>query len=283
MLNQIRNSLRFVAVAIVSAMLCASAIAAEYPACPTPPQPAVWTGKPAIHLDRDIESCRLFLPYQWNELFGIVFYYWYGYTQRNLNDVIEKQGFRIEVTDRFMAGAPTRVVEFLNTDLNHYFLAVPDEAQAIEQGRAGIGWKRTGYGFTVRQVTYNPFPGKVMSPRSPISYDVHRFYGSIFPGPNSHFFTSDEGERGSLYLLAQKTPANEPRWNPEGIGFNVFRKNNLGGCADGLAPVWRAFNGGAARGLDPNHRYSNDKAVIDDMVRSGWVAEGVAFCVDGAQ
>ena len=122
-----------------------------------------------------------------------------------------------------------------------------------------------------------------MTDNSPISEEVYRFYGSTSPGPNSHFFTSDENERNGLLIDAQKTPINEPRWNAEGIGFNVFRKNNLGGCSAGYIPVWRAFNGGAARGADPNHRYSTDKAVIDDMVRAGWVAEGVAFCVDGAQ
>jgi hypothetical protein len=123
----------------------------------------------------------------------------------------------------FMAGAPVKAVEFLNIDLNHYFLALPDEAQAIEQGKAGTGWKRTGYGFTVRQVTYNPFPGIVMFPNSPIrqSTEVYRFYGSVSPGPNSHFFTSDFDEQQVLLKLEQKTPADEPRWNQEGIAFSV--------------------------------------------------------------
>src|SRR4051794_30308907 len=103
-----------------------------------------------------------------------------------------------------------------------------------------------------------PFPGNVMTPRSPIkaSIEVYRFYGSISPGPNSHFHTSDFDERQALLRLEGKTSAADPRWNQEGIAFNTFRKDDVGGCAGGLIPVWRAFNGGATRGLDPNHRYS---------------------------
>ncbi len=282
MLNHVRNSLRSVVAAILASILCAPTFAADYPACPALPEPAVWNGTPAAKVDRDIESCLYFEPYQWNELFGIVFYRWWPHDLTQLHNAI-RAGYRIEVTDRFLAGVPTTAVEFLNTDLNHYFLALPDEARAIEDGKAGSGWKRTGYDFPVRQVTYDPFPGKHMEYNSPLSTEVYRFYGSTSPGPNSHFFTADRVEQNGLAWLARVSPADQPRWNPEGIAFNAFRKDNSGDCPAGKAPVWRAFNGGAARGLDPNHRYSPDRAVIDGMLSQGWVGEGVAFCVDATQ
>jgi len=63
------------------------------------------------------------------------------------------------------------VVEFYNTNLDHYFItADPNEAAAIDSGSAGPGWSRTGETF-----------------RSGGNASVCRFYGSQSPGPNSHF------------------------------------------------------------------------------------------------
>ena len=81
-------------------------------------------------------------------------------------------------------------------------------------------------------------------------------------------------------MQAEKTPVNQPRWNYEGIAFRAFRKDAAGPCPAGSLPVWRAFNGGALRGRDPNHRFSTEKSVIDGMVSDGWISEGIAFCVD---
>ncbi|MEO5509449.1 MAG: hypothetical protein ABIS27_02385 [Longimicrobiales bacterium] len=65
------------------------------------------------------------------------------------------------------------VVEFYNNNLLSYFItADPNEASAIDRGSAGPGWIRTGLSF-----------------KSGGSTSVCRFYGSLSPGPNSHFYT----------------------------------------------------------------------------------------------
>jgi hypothetical protein len=112
-----------------------------------------------------------------------------------------------------------------------------------------------------------------------LGYSVCRFYGSVSPGPNSHFFTADQDECVSLRKLAMSTPSSEPRWNSEGSAFNVFPPVS-GSCEQGKVPVWRVFNGGWMAGVEPNHRYSTDAAVINDMIAKGWKSEGLAFCAD---
>ena len=157
------------------------------PICSTPAQPAVWNGRPVLQFDRDIESCRLFRYEGWLEPFGVgVVFNWHEYDPTYLQYLMNTDGFRVEVTDRFVAGTTVQVTEFVNIELDHYFLALPDEAQAIEQGKAGIGWKRTGYGFTARQLN-----------NSPITTGVHRFYGSTSTGQNSHFSRSIQRNRVS--------------------------------------------------------------------------------------
>ena len=54
----------------------------------------------------------------------------------------------------------------------------------------------------------------------------------------------------------------------------------MGTCPSGMQPVYRLFNNRP----DANHRYTIDKAVRDQMVAQGWIAEGdgadaVAMCV----
>ena len=164
-----------------------------------------------------------------------------------------------------MAGTRMPVAEYFNTQLDHYFLAVDSEWGAIDRGEAGPGWQRTGLGFTVRTPV-----------QSPISTNVQRFYGSVSPGPNSHFFTIDLAEYQAVVRDGERTPPNLPRWHSEGRPFNAFAALAESTCTSQQLPVYRAFNGGAARGLDPNHRYSTDKAVINAMLSQGWVPEGVA-------
>jgi hypothetical protein len=58
---------------------------------------------------------------------------------------------------------------------------------------------------------------------------------------------------------------------------------NAGTCPGGTQPVYRLFN----NRTDANHRYTIDRAVRDQMVSQGWVAEGdgadaVAMCVPTA-
>ncbi|MEQ1741150.1 MAG: hypothetical protein ABL869_01425, partial [Candidatus Nitrotoga sp.] len=153
------------------------------------------------------------------------------------------------------------VVEFYNTNLDHYFItADASEAAAIDGGSAGPGWSRTGNSF-----------------KSGGSPSVCRFYGSQSPGPNSHFYTVDPVECAHLKQLQAGTPATEKRWNFESLDF-ISTLPVEGQCPAGTKPVYRAYNNGFARGVDSNHRISTDQAAIAQVVARGWVNEGVVMC-----
>jgi hypothetical protein len=154
------------------------------------------------------------------------------------------------------------VVEFYNATLDHYFItAEPLEASAIDNGSAGPGWVRTGLSF-----------------RQGGDHEVCRFYGSLFPGPNSHFYTAFEEECYNLKQLAIVTPGFVPRWYFESIAFMTTRPFNNGACPAGTIPVYRAYNDGLARGRDANHRITTSLAAIGEVVARGWKSEGVGMC-----
>ena len=158
------------------------------------------------------------------------------------------------------------VTEFYNTTLKHYVLITdPAEAAAIDQGAAGPGWERTGGTLAAYSA-----PGDAAG-----LVPVCRFYGSISPGPNSHFFTADPAECAAVKL--------DPGWHYEGIAFYIqLPANRL--CANPLKPVWRAYNNGfrPPPGFnDGNHRFSTDHTAIEQLVAQGWTDEGIVFCATG--
>jgi hypothetical protein len=155
----------------------------------------------------------------------------------------------------------TEVIEFYNTNLDHYFItADTNEAAAIDNGSLGPGWVRTGNIFK---------PGGDTS--------VCRFYGSQSPGPNSHFYTVDAGECAYLKQLQASTQATEKRWNFEGTAFSSTLPVN-GVCPAGTQPIYRAYNNGFSRGVDSNHRIASSLAAIQEVVNRGWSDEGVVMC-----
>ena len=161
---------------------------------------------------------------------------------------------------RAVAPAPG-VVEFYNSVLDNYFItANAIEASAIDAGSAGAGWGRTGETF-----------------KSSGSAQVCRFYGSVSPGPNSHFYTIDAAECDALKQLQAITPASQPRWNFESLDFNSTPPAN-GACPFTMVPVYRAYNNGSARGIDSNHRITSSFPAIQDVVSRGWKYEGVVMC-----
>lgn len=169
----------------------------------------------------------------------------------------------------FARVVPFTVVEFFNTHLGHYFMTSNDaEVAAIDAGAAGQGWGRTGFSFSAWAPFFDPRGKKVW-----------RFYGSTDPGPNSHFFTTSYTEAQSLIDQQRSTPATQPRWNFEGIQMATALPGSGGLCDGDLAPVYRAYNNGFARGIDSNHRYSTDLAVIQQMTAQGWLDEGVVMCI----
>ncbi|MBP8295745.1 MAG: hypothetical protein KAX84_06525 [Burkholderiales bacterium] len=158
------------------------------------------------------------------------------------------------------AGALAAVVEFYNPDLDNYFItAEPVEQAFIDTGAVGR-WQRTGDAFA----TGGP-------------NQVCRFYGSLSPGPNSHFYTADTAECAALKQLQAITPASEKRWNFESNDFATTPAVN-GGCAGGLVPVYRAYNNGFARGVDSNHRITSNYAAYVETVAAGSIGEWVVMC-----
>jgi hypothetical protein len=149
----------------------------------------------------------------------------------------------------------------LTGTLDNYFItANAVEAAAVDSGGAGPGWLRTGDTFYAGGI--NP---------------VCRFYGSISPGPNSHFHTVNAAECEQLRQLQVTAPASQKRWNFE--SFDFLTTAPAGGvCPNGTVPVYRAYNNGAARGIDSNHRITASTSRIAEVVVSGWVGEGIVMC-----
>ena len=153
------------------------------------------------------------------------------------------------------------VVEFYNAGLDNYFItADPNEAAAVDKGGAGPGWARTGEKFGSMGIT-----------------PVCRFYGSIVPGPNSHFYTALQSECDQLKEIQATTSAAQKRWNFESLDF--FTSSPKGGvCPTNTVPVYRAYNNGFSRGIDSNHRITSNAAAIQQVVSRGWINEGVVMC-----
>ena len=86
----------------------------------------------------------------------------------------------------------------------------------------------------------------------------------IPPGKgDGHFFGRDENE-------CKGTMAKNPTFVLESSTFFYLDPPNVGTCAAGTVPVYRVYSNRA----DANHCYTTDRAVRDQMVTKGWLAEG---------
>ena len=168
--------------------------------------------------------------------------------------------------------AEPTVIEYINTEDfpgspgGHFFYTnTPDEIVVVDSGAVGH-FRRTGGSF-----------------KAGGSKPLCRFYGSVTPGPNSHFFSIEESE--CLFLQSLElvpTPQSVQQWNYEGLTFSETPPITTG-CPDGTIPVYRyynnAFNNGVKNAWDSNHRYGTEKVALDAFATtSGWKAEGIAFC-----
>ena len=123
------------------------------------------------------------------------------------------------------------VVEFYNAGLDNYFITSdPNEAAAVDAGGGGPGWMRTGETFGSLGIT-----------------PVCRFYGSINPGPNSHFYTALPAECAQLKQIQATTPLSQKRWNYESLDFFTSLPTN-GQCPRNTVPIYRAFQRHQRRG-----------------------------------
>ncbi len=103
---------------------------------------------------------------------------------------------------------------------------------------------------------------------------VCRIY--IPPGKgDGHYFGRDASECNSAM-------AKNPAFVLEAPAFFFLYPPMAGTCADGTVPVYRVFSNRA----DANHRYTVERAVREQMVAKGWLAEGdgddaVVMCAPG--
>ncbi len=147
-------------------------------------------------------------------------------------------------------GTPVTVVEFYNAALDHYFITyAPDEIAKLDDGTFK-GWARTGLSFKAYATTQAGTSA------------VCRIY--IPPGKgDGHFFGRDTNE-------CDGTMSKNPTFILESPSFFYLYPPNLGNCGAAQINVYRVFSNRA----DANHRYTTDKAVRDQMVAKGWLAEG---------
>jgi len=181
-----------------------------------------------------------------------------------------EQGARLHFTRELTVQRLSRVVEFYNETLDHYFMtARAEEISALDSGAYGV-WKRTGQSFHA---------WTRLADASPDALPVCRFYAPIH---NSHFFTADPIECDAL--KAQEKQGRESAlaskqafvgWQFEQIAFHELPASGPS-CPAGTSPVGRTYNNRAAQN-DANYRFTADGLQSAAML-AGWVSEGVAFC-----
>jgi hypothetical protein len=161
--------------------------------------------------------------------------------------------------------------DFPNSPGGHFFYSSdPAEQASVDAGAAGA-FSRTGRQFLIGG-----------------SSPVCRFYGSLSPGPNSHFFSADTSECNALKSAQiTPTPTTVQQWNFEGVGYLTtpvsVAANGVRTCPANTLPIYRAYNNayplsGPKNPWDSNHRFTSFQTDITDMVNRGWRDEGIVFC-----
>ncbi len=152
---------------------------------------------------------------------------------------------------------PVGNVEYHNASLDHYFnSSLAPDIDALDSGRIA-GWTRTGQSFRVH--TSAAAGGAGVTP-------VCRIY--IPPPADSHFFSASPTECAeTLFKFPFMIKETDAAYF---IALPVTSGPTAGTCPAGTVPVYRVFNNRA----DGNHRYSTDRAIRDQMVARGGIAEG---------
>jgi serine protease len=143
------------------------------------------------------------------------------------------------------------VVEYYHARFDHYFLTWrTSEIAALDAGTVIRGWTRTGATF---RAWATPEAG---------SSPVCRYYIPPALG-DSHFYGRGNAE-------CEATGGEQPGLVLEDARFMHLALPGAGTCPANTVPVYRVFSNRA----DANHRYTTDRAVRDQMVARGWLAEG---------
>lgn len=147
--------------------------------------------------------------------------------------------------------AISTVVEYYHAALDHYFISwLPEEIAALDAGTTIQGWTRTGR-------TFKTWTAPGVGTSSQCRYYIPPALG------NSHFFGRDIVE-------CEQTSMQFPALVFEAQGIMHMQLPSQGICPAGTVPMYRVYSNRA----DANHRYLTDKALRDQMVAKGWVAEG---------
>jgi hypothetical protein len=163
----------------------------------------------------------------------------------------------------------TLAVEYYYSAWDFYFVtAFPDEIAALDGGAFGGAWQRTEQAF---QVWPQPNAG---------STPTCRFFSIAFAPKSSHFYTPFPAE----CQYVETNPADVAAWEFESIAFYIQLADPNGNCLGGTIPLYRLYNNGI--GGAPNHRYTIDTLILNQMIAQGWVFEGngntkVFACVPG--
>jgi mono/diheme cytochrome c family protein len=157
-------------------------------------------------------------------------------------------------------GTTVPAIEYYYAPWNHYFVtAIQAEINALDSGVFGA-WVRTG-------LTFNVYP-TAGAPAG--SVPVCRFFSTIFDPKSSHFYSALAIECSSLMTTVG--------WQFEAYVFNVMPPSALdGSCPAGTIPVYRLFNNG--QGGAPNHRFTTDLSVRQQMLAQGYLPEGYGIGV----
>jgi len=143
------------------------------------------------------------------------------------------------------------VVEYYNATLDHYFITwIAAEQASLDAGNTPTRWSRTGQSFRAYAA-----PQGGTSP-------VCRYYLPPAFG-DSHFFGRGTAE-------CDATGVAHPAFVLEDAQFMHVVLPSAGACPAGTTPVYRVFSNRS----DANHRYLTDRALRDQMVAKGWLAEG---------
>lgn len=153
--------------------------------------------------------------------------------------------------------ATITAVEYYHVPSDHYFVtAVPAEIALLDT-KTEWSWFRTGLRYRVSDA-----PGVGLVP-------VCRYYTAAFGSQPTHFYSASTAECNAV--------AADPAWTSEGIAFYAPVPGALGRCGAGNAPIYRLYNNG--RNGSPNHAYTPHASQREALRESGFVEEGIAFCV----
>jgi Abnormal spindle-like microcephaly-assoc'd, ASPM-SPD-2-Hydin len=159
------------------------------------------------------------------------------------------------------SGTKVTVVEYYDATFDHYFItSVGGEISAL--GKPPFDdWQPTGLTFQAYAPT-SPPAGTV---------GVCRFFNDHFNGVSTHFYAPHG-------LGCEQTIADFPDWTLEDP--NLFFANlpdAAGNCPSGQIPVYRLYNNGI--GGAPNHRFTIDAGVRQQMIAKGYAPEGAGIGV----